>query len=94
MFVPNTFSPNGDGNNDVFYARGKGVYSIRSLRVFNRWGDLVYDQTNIQPNDVSKGWNGLHKGQPAPRDVYVYTMDIICENNVVLNYKGNVALIR
>lgn len=94
VFVPNTFSPNGDGNNDVFYARGKGVYSIQSLKIFNRWGDLVYNQVNIQPNDISKGWNGLHKGQPAPQDVYVYTIDVICENNVVLNYKGNVALIR
>ncbi|NII23618.1 PKD domain-containing protein [Pseudoflavitalea sp. X16] len=94
VFMPNTFSPNGDGNNDVFYPRGKGVYSIRSLKIFNRWGDLVYDQMNIQANDAGKGWNGMHKGQPAPQDVYVYTMEVICENNVTLNYKGNVALIR
>lgn len=94
VFVPNTFSPNGDGNNDVFYPRGKGIYSIQSLKIFNRWGDLVYAQVNMLANDMSKGWNGLHKGQPAPQDVYVYTMDVICENNVILNYKGNVALIR
>lgn len=94
VFVPNTFSPNADGNNDVFYPRGKGIYRIQSFKIFNRWGDMVYDQMNIQPNDMSKGWNGLHKGQPAPQDVYVYTMDVVCENNVVLNYKGNVALIR
>lgn len=94
VFVPNTFSPNGDGNNDVFYPRGKGIFSIRSFKVFNRWGELVFDQSNIQPNDLSKGWTGTHKGKPAPGDVYVYTMDVVCENNVVLNYKGNVALIR
>ena len=94
VFMPNTFSPNGDGNNDVFYPRGKGIYSIRSLKIFNRWGDLVYDQMNMQPNDIAKGWNGHHKGKPAPQDVYVYTMDVVCENNVTLNYKGNVALIR
>lgn len=94
VFVPNTFSPNGDGNNDVFYPRGKGVYMIQSFRVFNRWGDIVYEQVNIQPNDMAKGWTGLHKGKPAPQDVYIYSMDVICENNVMLNYKGNVALIR
>jgi gliding motility-associated-like protein len=94
VFVPNTFSPNGDGNNDVFYPRGKGVYMIQSFRVFNRWGDLLYEQMNIQPNDLSKGWTGLHKGKPAPQDVYIYSMDVVCENNVMLNYKGNVALIR
>jgi gliding motility-associated-like protein len=94
VFVPNTFSPNGDGNNDVFYPRGKGIYMIQSFRVFNRWGDIVYEQVNIQANDIAKGWNGLHKGKPAPQDVYVYSMDVVCENNVMLNYKGNVALIR
>lgn len=94
VFVPNTFSPNGDGNNDVFYPRGKGIYSIRSLKVFNRWGDIVFDQSNLQPNDITRGWNGQHNGKTVPSDVYVYTMDVVCENNVILNYKGNVALIR
>jgi gliding motility-associated-like protein len=94
VFVPNTFSPNGDGNNDVFYPRGKGIYSIQSFRIFNRWGDIVYEQVNFHPNDLAKGWTGLHKGQPAPQDVYVYSMDVMCENNATLNYKGNVALIR
>lgn len=94
VFVPNTFTPNGDGNNDVFYPRGKGIYSIRTFKVFNRWGDQVFEQTNLQPNDIARGWNGQHNGKQAPSDVYVYTMDVICENNVILNYKGNVALIR
>ncbi|MDF2187531.1 PKD domain-containing protein [Paraflavitalea sp. CAU 1676] len=94
VFVPNTFSPNGDGNNDVFYPRGKGVFRIQSFKVFNRWGELVFDQTDMQANDLSRGWTGLHKGKPASPDVYVYVMDVVCENNVVLNYKGNVALIR
>lgn len=94
VFVPNTFSPNGDGNNDVFYPRGKGIFSIRSFKVFNRWGDIVFEQMNMQANETGKGWSGLHKGQPAPQDVYVYVMDVVCENNVILNYKGNVALIR
>lgn len=94
VFVPNTFTPNGDGNNDVFYPRGKGIFSIHSFKVFNRWGDLVFEQVNIQPNEIGKGWTGMHKGQPAPQDIYVYVMDVVCENNVTLNYKGNVALIR
>lgn len=94
LFVPNTFSPNADGHNDVFYPRGKGVFSIRFFRVFNRWGDLVFEATNVLPNDASKGWNGIHKGQLAPQDVYVYTMEIICENNTIFTEKGNVMLVR
>lgn len=94
LFMPNTFSPNGDGNNDVFYPRGKGLFSVRGLRIFNRWGELVFEKMNFDANDSSKGWNGTHKGKPSPQDVYVYTIDIICENQVVLKYSGNVALIR
>ncbi|MEI9955521.1 MAG: gliding motility-associated C-terminal domain-containing protein [Ferruginibacter sp.] len=42
VFVPNTFSPNGDGVNDIFYPRGTGLFSIKTLRVFNRWGEIVF----------------------------------------------------
>jgi gliding motility-associated-like protein len=94
LFVPNTFSPNGDGINDVFYPRGKGIYGIRNFRVFDRWGELVFEKTNFQPNDASKGWNGSLRGKLASQDVYIYTIDVICENNVVFSYKGNVTLIR
>ena len=94
IFLPNTFSPNGNGTNDVFYPRGTGLYSIRSMRIFNRWGEPVYEATNFKANDASKGWNGMYKGQPAPNEVYVYFVEVICENSSVLMYSGNIALIR
>ena len=94
IFLPNAFSPNGDGNNDVFYPRGTGLYNIRSLKVFNRWGEPVFEAKDFQANDASKGWNGVFKGKPAPNDVYVYFVEVICENNSILTYSGNIALIR
>lgn len=94
IFLPNTFSPNGNGTNDAFYPRGTGLYSIRSMRIFNRWGEAVYEASNFKANDASKGWNGSFKGKPAPNDVYVYFVEVICENNSVLTYSGNIALIR
>lgn len=94
LFMPNTFSPNSDGTNDVFYPRGKGIHGIKMFRVFNRWGEVVFEQGNIQANDSSKGWNGTYKGKMASQDVYVYTIDIVCENNQVYSFKGNIALIR
>jgi gliding motility-associated-like protein len=94
LFMPNTFSPNGDGTNDVFYPRGKGIDGIKMFRIFNRWGEVVFEQGNIQANDISKGWNGTYKGKLASQDVYVYTIDIVCENNQVFSFKGNIALIR
>jgi gliding motility-associated-like protein len=94
LFMPNTFSPNGDGLNDVFYPRGKGIYALKNFRVFDRWGEVVFFQANLQANDISKGWDGMVHGKLASQDVYVYTIDVICENNFVFSHKGNVALIR
>lgn len=93
-FVPNTFSPNNDGRNDRFFPRGSGLFTIKSLLVFNRWGQVVYEKRNFNANDPAAGWDGTFKGQPASPDVYIYMMEIVCENNVVIPVKGNVTLIR
>ncbi|OQP49411.1 PKD domain-containing protein [Niastella populi] len=93
-FVPNTFSPNGDGVNDVFYVRGKGIYNIHALRIFNRWGQQVFEKRNFNANDAAAGWDGKINGKVADMDVYVYIVDIICDNSTIVPYKGNVALIR
>lgn len=94
LFMPNTFSPNGDGVNDVFYPRGQGLFSVRSLRIFNRWGEIVFERKDFSPNDKSRGWDGTYNNRQASQDVYVYSIDIVCDNNTILNHKGNVALIR
>jgi gliding motility-associated-like protein len=94
LFVPNTFSPNGDGMNDVFYVRGKGLSTIQSMRVFNRWGQVVFEKRNFAANDPTAGWDGTMNGKKAPIDVYIYTIEVICENSVIVPYHGNVALIR
>lgn len=94
VFIPNTFSPNNDGMNDVFYPRGTGLFSIKTMRIFNRWGEMVYERSNFNANDTQAGWNGTFKGQLLNADVYVYIIDIKCDNNTTLNYKGNITLIR
>ncbi|HTQ65274.1 MAG TPA: PKD domain-containing protein, partial [Puia sp.] len=94
FFVPNTFSPNGDGVNDVFYVRGKGLNIIPSITIYNRWGQIVFEKKDFAPNDPSAGWDGTINGKPAPIDVYVYTIQIICDNSTLIPYHGNVALIR
>jgi gliding motility-associated-like protein len=94
VFVPNTFSPNGDGSNDVFYVRGKGLNRVKSLRIFNRWGQLVFERTNFAVNDASAGWNGTYKEVKPVPDVYVYQVEIWCDNSTVVKFDGNVALIQ
>ncbi|MBS1729352.1 MAG: PKD domain-containing protein [Bacteroidetes bacterium] len=94
IFIPNTFSPNNDGMNDAFYPRGTGLFSVKSIKIFNRWGELVFSNNNVQPNVAGDGWDGNYQGKKAPSDVYVYVMEIICDNSKVIPVKGNVTLIR
>lgn len=94
VFIPNTFSPNGDGANDIFYPRGTGLFKIKTLRLYNRWGEVVFEKNSFNPNDPSSGWDGTFKGVKLGSDVFVYMIDIICDNNSILTYKGNVALLQ
>lgn len=68
LFIPNVFTPNGDGLNDVFNVKGIGVSEEGFLmQIFDRWGELIY-----QTNDLYKGWDGSKKGAKPKQDVYVY----------------------
>ncbi len=93
LFIPNTFSPNGDGSNDVFYPRGKGLERVRMLRIFNRWGELVFEKRDFPVNDASSGWNGTYKNSKAKADVYVYQAEVFCDNGEIIKLNGNIALI-
>lgn len=94
VFVPNTFSPNNDGSNDIFYIRGKGIDRVKSLRIFNRWGEIVFEQKDFPINDPSSGWNGKYKGNRPQADVYIYQVEVFCENSEIIRFEGNVALIQ
>ena len=94
VFLPNTFSPNGDGSNDMFYIRGRGLDRVKSLRIFNRWGEVVFEQQNFPVNNPMYGWNGKYKGNKPHPDVYVYQVEVFCENSQIIRFEGNVALIQ
>ena len=87
--VPNAFTPDGDNINDAFKLLSTNTYyEISTFRVFNRWGNLVYNSTN------SNGWNGYYKGQLMPQDTYIYYIKIRFPNGEIQQLKGNVLLIR
>jgi gliding motility-associated-like protein len=94
LFVPNTFSPNGDGMNDIFYPRGNGIHTIVALKIFNRWGEVIFDKRNFAPNDPQSGWNGLYKGKLADTGTYTYLIEVICTSSQFLKYFGNINLIQ
>ena len=93
LFIPNTFSPNGDGSNDIFYPRGKGLERVITFRIFNRWGEVVYEKRDFPVNDASAGWDGTYKGHKPKADVYVYQAEVFCDNGDIIKLNGNIALI-
>jgi gliding motility-associated-like protein len=93
IFMPNTFTPNGNGANEIFYPRGRGIDRVKSMRIFNRWGEVVFEKFNFQPNDASAGWNGTYKGNKPQSDVYVYQLEVFCDNGDTIKLNGNVSLI-
>jgi len=95
IYVPNTFTPNGDGKNDVFMIRGLAATKINYFRIFDRWGKTVFESSGGAPNDPQFGWDGNDKeGKKLNPDVYVYTYEIQCINGNIVTGQGNVTLVR
>lgn len=94
LFLPNTFTPNGDGQNDVFYPRGAGIEKVVSFKIFNRWGEVVFERSNFAPNDKSYAWDGTFRGTALPPDTYVYFVQAYCEGDELLKVKGDITIIR
>lgn len=98
IFIPNIFSPNGDGINDEFAVFGcTGVRNIASARMFDRWGGLLVEETDLFPACLNGTniWDGTDGGaQDLPTGVYVYMIEIEFLDGVVLTYRGDVTLIR
>jgi gliding motility-associated-like protein len=94
LYIPNTFTPNGDGLNDFFFPRGKGLDVVNSFRVYSRWGELLFERNAMNVNDEYAGWNGTYKSQKLAPDVYVYIIEASCDNGDQIQWKGDVTLIR
>ena len=95
IYVPNGFSPNGDGRNDRFYifADSDSVEEIELLRVFNRWGEFVWENTSFQPNDPTAGWDGKVGGMDPNPAVYVWYAEVRMRTGEKVVLKGDVTLV-
>lgn len=95
VFVPNAFSPNGDGVNDRFVIYGnQTIRQIDRLLVFDRWGGQVFETGPIAPNDESAGWDGTRNGQESAVGVYVFFAELTFQDGQTEILKGEVLLIR
>lgn len=88
LFWPNAFSPNGDGNNDLYLPYGNNVKLIE-WKIFNRWGEKVFQSTSF-----FQGWDGTYKGQMQSPQLFVYEANVTMMNNTVKKFKGSFMLIR
>ncbi len=87
--IPNAFSPNGDGINDVFKVEGLPVQLLAELKVFNRWGQCIFEAT-----DKTKGWDGTIKGKLAASDTYYYLIQLIYPDGGMETLKGDIMILR
>ncbi len=88
VFIPNSFSPNDDGNNDLFLIYGENIKTV-NLKVFNRWGELVFNSENLLA-----GWDGNYKGQAQQPGVYVYEAQVTFLDNTQTLRTGSITLLR
>jgi gliding motility-associated-like protein len=95
LFIPNAFSPNGDGLNDIFYIKGYGIATIKRLMIFNRYGQLVFQRQQAPVNTAAAGWDGRVNGSiPSSTENFVYVLEVICKDGQAFNYKGNLILVK
>jgi gliding motility-associated-like protein len=89
IFVPNAFSPNGDGINDVYSVYASGPVKVFEIEIFNRWGEKVY-----QSNDMGSGWDGKYMGTFVMPGEYVYQVTFTFLDGQTLANKGSLTVLR
>ncbi|MBP6184363.1 MAG: gliding motility-associated C-terminal domain-containing protein [Saprospiraceae bacterium] len=95
LYIPNSFSPNGDGINDLFTIYGNASISfVRNLAIYDRWGNALYFREDLNINDPSQGWDGLFRGKIMDPGVYVYFFEVVFADGSERLYKGDVTLVR
>ncbi|MBV6652962.1 MAG: gliding motility-associated C-terminal domain-containing protein, partial [Mameliella sp.] len=95
VYIPNVFSPNNDGINDILYVQGDSrVENVEEFTVYNRWGEPVFEAFNFQINDDQFGWDGTFRGDIMNSGVFVYYVLVTFDNGTTAEFKGDVILMR
>ena len=91
VYLPNAFTPNNDGKNDVLHLRSNFLAELTEVDffIYNRWGEEMFRTT-----DATIGWDGTHRGEQLPPDVYGFYLRVLCPNGEELIQKGNITLLR
>jgi len=93
VYQANVFTPNNDGVNDRFYLQTATIATVQEIRIFNRWGNLVFEKYDFPTNDQSQGWNGNLDERTMRSNVFVYTADIVFPDGAVQKITGEILMI-
>jgi len=88
IFIPNVFSPNNDGQNDILFVKANDIKTILFI-IYNKWGEKIFET-----DDINIGWNGYYKNRPMDTGVFIYQFTATLNNSEVFFQKGNVTLVR
>ena len=95
VFIPNIFSPDYDGTNDVFMVfGGRGVVEVSSMLVYDRWGELIFENANFSTDAPQQGWDGTFRGRSMNPGVFLYIIEVEFIDGVRVKYSGDVTLTR
>jgi len=96
VFIPNTFSPNGDGLNDIFLimADEKQVESVSEFHIFDRWGNCLFANEKFMVNDPAQGWDGTFNNREMNNGVFVYYAVLKLVDGTTRMYKGDITIIK
>lgn len=94
IYVPTGFTPNNDNNNDLLMVHGQSSAKILEFKIFDRWGELLFEAFNFSPNEPVFGWDGRFRGQEMPPENYVWTLEVEYLDGVTEVLFGHTALIR
>jgi len=95
IYIPNAFSPNNDGLNDIFQIfAGKNVVQVNDFAIFDRWGELMYRNQDFVPDNSTMGWDGQHRGKFMQSGVFVYYAEIEFTDGAKVLFEGDFTLLR
>ena len=96
VYIPTAFSPNGDGDNDIFYifADESQVTKVNQFSIFSRWGEVMFEASNFEPNNSQIGWDGTFKEERMDPAVFIYFAEIEFIDGHVEMYKGDITLLK
>jgi gliding motility-associated-like protein len=95
LYIPNSFTPNSDGLNDIFYIKAPGEGIIKAMYIYNRWGEVVFEKKDFNLNDPGAGWDGkVHGDDVTNSHVFSYVIYLTCKKGLDYTVIGSVTILK